>query len=120
MDLSNINIEKELQIVFMGIPSFAVSILEVLIDNYKVRAVVTQPDRKGNRGEIKYSPIKEVALKNMILTLQPERIKDGYEEIIDLYPDLIITCAYGQILPKNYLMRQDLVVLMYMHHYYLN
>jgi methionyl-tRNA formyltransferase len=56
----------------------------------------------------------------MILTLQPERIKDGYEEIIDLYPDLIITCAYGQILPKNYLMRQDLVVLMYMHHYYLN
>ena len=100
MDLSNINIEKELQIVFMGTPSFAVPILEGLIDNYKVRAVVTQPDRKGNRGEIKYSPVKEVALKNMILTLQPERIKDEYEEIIDLHPDLIITCAYGQILPK--------------------
>ena len=60
MDLSNINIEKELQIVFMGIPSFAVSILEVLIDNYKVRAVVTQSDRKGNRGEIKYSPVKKL------------------------------------------------------------
>ena len=103
MNLYNINIEKELQIVFMGIPSFAVSILEVLIDNYKVRAVVTQPDIKGNRGEIKYSPVKEVALKNMILTLQPERIKDEYEEIIDLHPDLIITCAYGQILPKKLL-----------------
>ena len=38
MDLSNINIEKELQIVFMGTPSFAVPILEGLIDNYKVRA----------------------------------------------------------------------------------
>ena len=35
--------------------------------------------------------------------MQPERIKDGYEEIIDLYPDLIITCAYGQILPKKLL-----------------
>ncbi len=103
MDLSNINIEKELQIVFMGTPSFAVPILEGLIDNYKVRAVVTQPDRKGNRGEIKYSPVKEVALKNMILTLQPERIKDEYDEIIDLHPDLIITCAYGQILPKKLL-----------------
>ena len=60
MNLYNINIEKELQIVFMGIPSFAVSILEVLIDNYKVRAVVTQPDIKGNRGEIEYSPVKKL------------------------------------------------------------
>ena len=60
MDLSNINIEKELQIVFMGTPSFAVPILEGLIDNYKVRAVVTQPDIKGNRGEIEYSPVKKL------------------------------------------------------------
>lgn len=60
MNLYNINIEKELQIVFMGTPSFAVPILEGLIDNYKVRAVVTQPDRKGNRGEIEYSPVKKL------------------------------------------------------------
>ena len=101
MDLSNIKIEKELQIVFMGTPEFAVPVLEGLIENYNVRAVVTQPDRPGNHGKISFSPIKQVAINNAILVLQPERIKEDYQEIINLKPDLIITCAYGQIIPKE-------------------
>ena len=101
MDFSNIKIEKELQIVFMGTPEFAVPVLQGLLDNYKVRAVVTQPDRKGNHGQINISPVKKLAQDKAILVLQPEKIKEDYQEIINLKPDLIVTCAYGQIIPKE-------------------
>ena len=103
MDFSNIKIEKELQIVFMGTPEFAVPVLQGLIDNYKVRAVVTQPDRKGNHNQITISPIKKLANDKAILVLQPEKIKEDYQEIINLKPDIIITCAYGQIIPRELL-----------------
>ena len=103
MDYSNINIEKELKIVFMGTPQFAVPVLQGLLNNYKVRAVVTQPDRLGNHGQINISPIKKLANDNTILVLQPEHIKEEYQEIINLNPDLIITCAYGQIIPRQLL-----------------
>lgn len=104
MDLSSIQIEKELQIIFMGTPDFAVPVLEGLLDNYHVRAVVTQPDKvRGRDGEVSYSPIKKVALENTLLVLQPTKIKEEYQEILDLQPDLIITCAYGQIIPKEIL-----------------
>ena len=103
MDYSNINVEKELEIVFMGTPEFAVPVLQGLIDNYKIRAVVTQPDRPGNHGQINVSPIKKLASEHAILVLQPEHIKEEYQEIINLNPDLIITCAYGQIIPRQLL-----------------
>ena len=103
MDYSNIKIEKELQIVFMGTPEFAVPVLQGLLDNYKVRAVVTQPDRKGNHNQISISPIKKLANDKAILVLQPEKIKEDYQEIINLNPDIIITCAYGQIIPRELL-----------------
>lgn len=103
MDLSNIEIEKELKIVFMGTPEFAVPILQGLLDNYNIRAIVTQPDRRGNHGNISFSPIKRLAMEHNLLILQPENIKSDYEEILNLMPDLIITCAYGQILSKELL-----------------
>ena len=103
MDLSSIEISKELQIVFMGTPEFAVPILQGLLDNYHVRAVVTQPDKPGNHGQIAISPIKKLAQEHAILVLQPEHIKEEYEEILNLKPDLIVTCAYGQIIPKQLL-----------------
>ncbi len=101
MNLDDIKISKELKIIFMGTPDFSVPILEALIKNYKVRAVVTQPDKEvGRGGNISFSPIKKVAMANTILTLQPMHIRDSVEEILALEPDLIITCAYGQILPR--------------------
>ena len=103
MDFSNIKIEKELQIIFMGTPEFSVPVLQGLLDNYKVRAVVTQPDRKGNHGQINVSPIKKLAQDKAILVLQPEKIKEDYQEILNLKPDLIVTCAYGQIIPRELL-----------------
>ena len=102
--IEDIEIKKDLKIVFMGTPDFAVPVLEGLIKQYDVRAVVTQPDKKvGRNGEIKYSPIKELALKNTILVLQPENISDSWQDITDIHPNLIITCAYGQIIPREIL-----------------
>lgn len=95
---------KNIKVVFMGTPEFSVPVLEGLIENYQVIGVVTQPDKVvGRKQEIKYSPIKEVALKHNIVVYQPERIRNDYQEIIDLTPDIIITCAYGQIIPKQLL-----------------
>ena len=88
----------------MGTPEFSVPVLEALIENYQVVGVVTQPDKEvGRHHEIKPTPVKEVALKNNILVLQPQRIKKEYQEILDLKADLIVTCAYGQMIPKEIL-----------------
>ena len=87
-----------LKIVFMGTPSFSVPILEALIEKYNVIGVVTQPDKcVGRKQEIKFSPVKECALKHNIKIFQPIKIREDYQEIIDLNPDLIVTAAYGQI-----------------------
>lgn len=92
---------KKRKVVFMGTPDFAVPILEKLIEMVEVVLVVTQPDKEvGRKREIKYSPIKEVALKNNIRVFQPEKIKTDYEEILNVCPDIIVTCAYGQIIPE--------------------
>lgn len=95
---------KDIKVVFMGTPSFAVPILEKLIENYNVIMVVCQPDRaKDKKGNIIYPPIKELALKNNIEVYQPLKLSNEYEYIIEKNPDIIITCAYGQILPSSLL-----------------
>lgn len=92
---------KDKRVIFMGTPSFAVPILEGLIKEYNVVLVVSQPDRKKNRhGDVIIPDIKRVALENNIPVLQPNSIKEEYEEILSYHPDIIITCAYGQIIPK--------------------
>lgn len=85
----------------MGTPDFAVPILETLIQNTKVVLVVSQPDKKVGRKQIlTKTPIHEVADKYGIPVFQPEKIKNDYERILEVKPDIIITCAYGQIIPK--------------------
>ena len=92
---------KDKKVVFMGTPDFSVPVLKMLIENTNVIGVVTQPDKVNGRGNnINYSPIKRVAIDNNIPVLQPIKIKNEYNEILDLKPDIIITCAYGQIIPK--------------------
>ena len=88
----------------MGTPDFAVPVLKALDDNYKVSCVITQPDRMvGRKQEMVHPPVKVEADKRVILTLQPEKIKDVVEEVKHINPDLIVTCAYGQIVPKEIL-----------------
>lgn len=92
---------KDIRIVFMGTPSFAVPILEEVIKKYNVVMVVSQPDReKDRKGNIIYSPCKQLALDNNIEVFQPIKIKDEYQKILDIKPDIIITAAYGQIIPS--------------------
>lgn len=95
---------KDLKVVFMGTPDFAVPILEKLITDTEVLLVVTQPDKvRGRNNKISFSPIKELAVKNNIEVFQPEKIKQDYQTIIDKNPDIIITAAYGQIIPEELL-----------------
>lgn len=90
-----------MRVVFMGTPDFAVSVLQTLIDNYDVVGVVSQPDKRvGRHQELKFTPVKELALKYNIPVFQPVKIKEDYEDILGLNPDIIVTCAYGQIIPK--------------------
>ncbi|HHX93848.1 MAG TPA: methionyl-tRNA formyltransferase [Tenericutes bacterium] len=94
-----------MRIVFMGTPEFSVPILEALINNgYEIVGVVTQPDKKIGRKQILTpSPVKQVAKKHSIKVLQPEKIKNEYKEVLTLNPDLIVTAAYGQFIPKEIL-----------------
>lgn len=91
-----------MRIVFMGTTPFSCVVLQQLLDDkYDVVGVVTQPDRPFGRKQIlKPSPIKELALLNNLVVLQPESIRKEYQDVLDLEPDLIVTCAYGQIVPK--------------------
>lgn len=92
---------KEKRVVFMGTPTFAVPVLEKLLENTNVVLVVSQPDKEVGRKKIKQvTPVKEVALKHHIPVFQPEKIRKDYEPIVASNPDLIITCAYGQIIPE--------------------
>jgi len=96
-----------MKLVFLGTPDFAVPVLNKLIEaGHQVGFVVTQPDRKGNRGKVIYSPVKQSALDHGIEVLQPERISKDEEVLAALReyaPDAMIVVAYGQILKKNVL-----------------
>lgn len=93
-----------LNIVFMGTPEFSVPILEALNEVYNVTLVVTQPDKLvGRKQELKFSPVKECALKLGLEVFQPEKIRKDYQLILDKNPDLIVTAAYGQIIGQKVL-----------------
>lgn len=93
------------RIVFMGTPKFASNVLEGLLSNgYNIVGVVSQPDKEiGRKKILTASPVKEVAIRNNLQVFTPKRIRNEYQEILDLDPELIITCAYGQIIPKEIL-----------------
>lgn len=92
---------KKVRTVFMGTPQIACTLLENMIDaGIDIVLVVTQPDRKVGRKQIlTYSPVKECALRHDIPVFQPYRIKQDYQAVLDAKPELIVTCAFGQIVP---------------------
>lgn len=96
-----------MRVVYMGTPDFAVPALEALLaSEHEVVLVVTQPDRRGNRGKMTFSPVKETALAHDVPVAQPLRIRSDEEflrEIEELAPDMIVVAAFGQILPKRLL-----------------
>ena len=92
---------NDIKVIFMGTPTFAVPVLENLIKETNVILLVSQPDReKDRKGNILPTPTKKLAQENNIEVYQPTKIKEEYQKIISLNPDIIITCAYGQIIPE--------------------
>lgn len=96
--------KKDLRIVYMGTPDFAVPTLERLItEGYNVVGVITMPDKPIGRhqSQLQASPVKECALKHDIPVLQPERLKDEafLEELKNLNADLQIVVAF-RMLPE--------------------
>lgn len=93
-----------MKIVFMGTILFSRTILEKLNQVYPVGLIVTQPDKKVGRKQILTpNEVKVFAVENQIKTFQPTSLYHDYQEIIDYKPDLIITAAYGQMIPKEVL-----------------
>ncbi|MCQ2008909.1 MAG: methionyl-tRNA formyltransferase [Sporolactobacillus sp.] len=97
-----------MKITFMGTPDFAVPVLKHLLEDtaYDVVCVVTQPDRpKGRKHKLTPPPIKVLAESYAVPVLQPEKVRkaEAVKEILDFDADLLVTAAYGQILPESLL-----------------
>ena len=87
----------------MGTPDFSTSILEMLIESYEVVAVVTQPDRPvGRKRTLTPPPVKKVAMAHDLPVYQPEKLSDSetLNTLLNMEYDLIVTAAFGQLLPK--------------------
>lgn len=97
--------KKDARIIFMGTPEISSRVLEGLISNgFNIVAVIAQPDRPVGRKKILIPvPTKVVASKYNIPVYQPVKIRKEYEFVNDLKPDLILTLAYGQIVPQGLL-----------------
>ena len=96
---------EKLKILLMATPQFSVPILDALMNSqYEIVGVITQPDKPVGRKHIMTpSPIKVASANYNLPLYQPVSLKDEYEEFLKLNPDMIITCAYGQMLPKKLL-----------------
>lgn len=97
--------KKTTRIIFMGTPNISARVLHDLIENgYHVVAVIAQMDKPvGRKNELKAVPTKEVAHRFNIPVYQPLKIRDNYDFVKTLKPDLIITFSYGQIIPQGML-----------------
>ena len=96
--------KKDLRIVYMGTPEFAVESLKRLVEGgYNVVAVITMPDKPmGRHGSVlQASPVKQYAVSQGLKVLQPERLKDEafVEELRSLNADLQIVVAF-RMLPE--------------------
>jgi len=95
------------RILFMGTPEFAVPVLQRLLsDGYPIVGVVCQPDRpQGRHMKMTEPPVSIAARAAGLPVLQPEKVRTPeFEQAIrDLSPDMIVTAAYGRILPPNIL-----------------
>ncbi len=91
----------------MGTPDFSAPILRMLYDEgYDIKAVVTQPDRPVGRKRVLTPPaVKATAVELGLPVIQPEKLRGSEElqQILALQPDLVVTAAFGQILPKSLL-----------------
>lgn len=93
------------RIIFMGTPDISAKVLNGLIDNgFNIIGVIAQPDRPvGRKKVLQPVPTKVVAQKYNIPVFQPIKIRKEFEFVKELNPDIIVTLAYGQIVPQELL-----------------
>lgn len=94
-----------MKIIYAGTPLFAVEPLKRILENgYEVVGVIAQPDKpQGRKGTLTPPPVKAFALEKGLPVLQPQRIRAENESVKALGGDLMITCAYGQLLTQEVL-----------------
>ena len=101
-----INMENSnLKLVFMGTPEISAYVFEkMILAGYHFVGLVAQPDHPvGRKGIIEKVPTKVIAEKYDIPIFQPVKIRDDYAFMDEIKPDLVITLAYGQIVPQGFL-----------------
>jgi len=98
---------KELKIIFMGTPEFALPCIKRMSEKgYDITAVVTKPDKPKGRGKkLSVTPIKQYACEKGIKILQPENVRteEFRKQLAELNADMFVTCAYGKILTEDIL-----------------
>ena len=93
-----------MKILFAGTPEFAVEPLKALAETGKVIGVITQEDKfRGRKKILTPSPVKSYALSCGLPVFQPKKIRDEVAALKSLGADMLITCAYGQILTQEVL-----------------
>ena len=97
--------KNAIRIVYMGTPMISANVLERLVlAGFNVVGVVAQKDKPvGRKGLLEAVPTKKVAMKYNIPVFQPEKIRLDYQFLKEINPDVIITMAYGQIVPQGVL-----------------
>lgn len=97
--------KKDLRIVYLGTPEISARVLEKMIAaNYNIVAVVSQEDKPvGRKQIITATPVKKVALAHDIPVFQPHKIREENSFLSELNPDIVLTMAYGQIVPLEVL-----------------
>ncbi|MCG6933085.1 MAG: methionyl-tRNA formyltransferase [Gallionella sp.] len=92
-----------MKIIFAGTPQFAASALSALLQEHRIQAVLTQPDRPAGRGmRTTASPVKQLALQHGLTVMQPATLKteEIQRALAELEADVMVVAAYGLILPK--------------------
>ncbi|WLP85958.1 methionyl-tRNA formyltransferase [Mycoplasma seminis] len=95
---------EKLKIILAGTPVFSVPIFEEVIQNFDVIAIISQPDKPANRGyKLEPTPAKLLGEKYGIKVYQPNKISEIYDELAQIDFDILLTCAFGQIIPQKVL-----------------
>ena len=91
-----------MKIVFAGTPEFAILPLQAIVENgFEVVGVITQADKpQGRKGILTPPPVKTLAERLSIPVIQPAKIRDELDAVRALGGELLVTCAYGQILTQ--------------------
>ena len=97
--------KNNLRLLFMGTPEISAYVFEKMIEEgYRFVGLVAQPDHPvGRKGVIEKVPTKLIAEKYNIPVFQPVKIRDDFAFMDEVKPDLVVTLAYGQIVPQAFL-----------------